>query len=59
MRRAVLLALILAAFATAATAQNATLEKPVVKLGIGGKIKLPYLAVNITQVRGYFKEQRD
>ena len=47
----------LAAFATTAIAQNATLEKPVVKLGIGGKIQLPYLAVNIAQERGYFKEQ--
>jgi NitT/TauT family transport system substrate-binding protein len=57
MRRALLLALVVAAFATAANAQNATLEKPVVKLGIGGKIQLPYLAVNIAQERGYFKEQ--
>lgn len=57
MRRALLLALIAAAFATAANAQTATLEKPVVKLGIGGKIQLPYLAVNIAQERGYFKEQ--
>ncbi len=57
MRRALLLALIVAAFTTAANAQNATLEKPVVKLGIGGKIQLPYLAVNIAQKRGYFKEQ--
>jgi NitT/TauT family transport system substrate-binding protein len=58
MRRTLLLALaFLAAFATAAYAQQATLEKPVVKLGIGGKIQLPYLAVNIAQERGYFKEQ--
>jgi len=57
MRRALLLALIAAALATAANAQTATLEKPVVKLGIGGKIQLPYLAVNIAQERGYFKEQ--
>jgi NitT/TauT family transport system substrate-binding protein len=57
MRRALLLALTVAAFATAANAQNATLEKPVIKLGIGGKIQLPYLAVNIAQERGYFKEQ--
>jgi NitT/TauT family transport system substrate-binding protein len=57
MRRTFSLALIvLAAFATAVTAQTA-LEKPVVKLGIGGKIQLPYLAVNIAQERGYFKEQ--
>ena len=58
MRRALLLALmVLAPFATAAEAQTAALEKPVVKLGIGGKIQLPYLAVNIAQERGYFKEQ--
>src|SRR3984957_13932968 len=48
---------LLAAFATAAAAQPAALEKPVVELGIGGKIQLPYLAVNIAQERGYFKEQ--
>jgi NitT/TauT family transport system substrate-binding protein len=47
--------LFLAAFAGSAVAQ--TLEKPLVKLGIGGKIQLPYLAVNIAQERGYFKEQ--
>jgi NitT/TauT family transport system substrate-binding protein len=46
-----------AAFATTAAAQNAALEKPTVKLGIGGKIQLPYLAVNIADQRGYFKEQ--
>jgi NitT/TauT family transport system substrate-binding protein len=58
MRRALQLALALCAtFATAASAQNAVLEKPVVKLGIGGKIQLPYLAVNIAVQRGYFKEQ--
>jgi NitT/TauT family transport system substrate-binding protein len=57
MRRALFLALTVAALATAANAQNATLEKSVVKLGIGGKIQLPYLAVNIAQERGYFKEQ--
>ena len=58
MRRTFALTLIfLAAFATAASAQNAVLEKPAVKLGIGGKIQLPYLAVNIAQERGYFKEQ--
>ena len=58
MRRTLALTLaFLAAFATNATAQNAVLEKPVVKLGIGGKIQLPYLAVNIAQERGYFKEQ--
>jgi NitT/TauT family transport system substrate-binding protein len=32
-------------------------EKPRVTLGIGGKIQIPYLAVNIAQHRGYFKEQ--
>ena len=26
-------------------------------LGIGGKIQLPYLAVNVAQYRGYFKEE--
>lgn len=58
MRRAFALSLILlAAFATGAAAQSAAPEKPVVKLGIGGKIQLPYLAVNIAQERGYFKEQ--
>jgi NitT/TauT family transport system substrate-binding protein len=46
-----------AAFVTAAAAQQAALEKPVVTLGIGGRIQLPYLAVNIAQERGYFKEQ--
>src|SRR5476651_2644101 len=57
MRRTFSLALVLwAAFAAIASAQPA-LEKPVVKLGIGGKIQLPYLAVNIAQERGYFKEQ--
>jgi len=56
MRRTLAFALaFLAAFATGAIAQNAGLEKPVVKLGIGGKIQLPYLAVNIAQERGYFK----
>ncbi len=58
MRRTLAFALaFLAAFVTTAGAQNAALEKPVVKLGIGGKIQLPYLAVNIAQERGYFKEQ--
>jgi NitT/TauT family transport system substrate-binding protein len=47
--------LFLATFAGSAMAQAP--EKPVVKLGIGGKIQLPYLAVNIAQERGYFKEQ--
>ena len=45
------------AFCTAANAQMAAPEKPVVKLGIGGKIQLPYLAVNIADQRGYFKEE--
>jgi NitT/TauT family transport system substrate-binding protein len=58
MRRTLLLALaLLTVFGTAAGAQTASPEKPVVKLGIGGKIQLPYLAVNIAQERGYFKEQ--
>lgn len=43
-------------FAEAGHAQPA-LEKNTVTLGIGGKIQLPYLAVNIAQQRGYFKEQ--
>jgi NitT/TauT family transport system substrate-binding protein len=43
--------------ATAATAQNAAPEKSVVKLGIGSKIQVPYLAVNIAEHKGYFKEQ--
>jgi NitT/TauT family transport system substrate-binding protein len=49
--------ILLAAFSGAAVAQNAVLEKPAIKLGIGGKIQLPYLAVNIADRRGYFKEQ--
>jgi len=58
MRRPFLLALaLLAAFAANALAQTAAPEKPAVKLGIGGKIQLPYLAVNIADRRGYFKEQ--
>ena len=58
MRRRLQLALVLfAALAGTASAQSPALEKPVVKLGIGGKIQLPYLAVNIAQERGYFKEQ--
>lgn len=58
MRRTLPFALaLLATFATGSSAQNAEPEKPKVKLGIGGKIQLPYLAVNIAQERGYFKEQ--
>ena len=45
------------ALAIPASAQNTVPEKPVVKLGIGGKIQMPYLAVNIAQESGYFKEQ--
>ncbi len=56
-RRLALSFILLAALATAAGAQAAAPEKPIVKLGIGGKIQLPYLAVNIAQERGYFKEQ--
>jgi NitT/TauT family transport system substrate-binding protein len=56
-RRFALALALSATFAVAAAAQQATPEKPVVKLGIGGKIQLPYLAVNIAQERGYFKEQ--
>src|SRR3954452_15059482 len=40
-----------------AAAQKAALEKPTVTFGIGGKIQLPYLAVNIAEQRGYFKEE--
>lgn len=40
----------------AAHAQPAP-EKTTVTLGIGGKIQIPYLAVNIAQHRGYFKEE--
>lgn len=32
-------------------------EKKTVTLGIGGKIQIPYLAVNIAQHRGYFAEE--
>jgi NitT/TauT family transport system substrate-binding protein len=45
------------ALTTAANAQNAAPEKSVVKLGIGSKIQIPYLAVNIAEHKGYFKEQ--
>ncbi|MGA7307922.1 MAG: ABC transporter substrate-binding protein [Pseudolabrys sp.] len=45
------------ALATPAVAQNTAPEKPVVKLGIGSKIQIPYLAVNIAEHKGYFKEQ--
>jgi len=44
-------------FTAGAHAQNAAPEKPVVKLGIGSKIQIPYLAVNIAEHKGYFKEQ--
>jgi NitT/TauT family transport system substrate-binding protein len=40
-----------------ALAQPATPERKSVTLGIGSKIQLPYVAVNIAQQRGYFKEQ--
>src|SRR5215471_2698856 len=45
------------AFATSASAQTTAPEKPTVKLGIGSKIQIPYLAVNIAEHKGYFKEQ--
>lgn len=45
------------ALAAAAHAQTPMPEKPVVKLGIGSKIQIPYLAVNIAEHKGYFKEQ--
>ncbi len=40
-----------------ASAQGAALEKKTVTLGIGGKIQIPYLAVNVAEHRGYFKEE--
>ena len=45
------------ALATPAIAQDTAPEKPVVKLGIGSKIQIPYLTVNIAEHKGYFKEQ--
>jgi NitT/TauT family transport system substrate-binding protein len=45
------------ALATPAIAQNTAPEKPLVKLGIGSKIQIPYLTVNIAEHKGYFKEQ--
>jgi NitT/TauT family transport system substrate-binding protein len=57
LRRFVFVLLNCAALATTASAQNAAPEKPVVKLGIGSKIQIPYLAVNIAEHKGYFKEQ--
>ena len=45
------------ALATTTAAQSPIPEKPVVKLGIGSKIQIPYLAVNIAEHKGYFKEQ--
>ena len=45
------------ALAIPASAQNTVPEKPVVKLGIGSRIQIPYLAVNIAEHKGYFKEQ--
>jgi NitT/TauT family transport system substrate-binding protein len=55
-----LLALVVLAWGmllTDITHAQPALEKTTVTLGIGGKIQLPYLAVNIAQQRGYFKEQ--
>jgi NitT/TauT family transport system substrate-binding protein len=43
--------------ANAPSSAEPALEKPTVTLGIGGKIQLPYLAVNIAQHRGFFKEE--
>jgi NitT/TauT family transport system substrate-binding protein len=57
LRRATFVLLGCIAFATTVAAQNALPEKPVVKLGIGSKIQIPYLAVNIAEHKGYFKEQ--
>jgi NitT/TauT family transport system substrate-binding protein len=51
-----IIASMLLVWAASAAAQPA-LEKPTVTLGIGGKIQLPYLAVNIAQHRGFFKEE--
>jgi NitT/TauT family transport system substrate-binding protein len=45
------------AVTTAAVAQNPAPEKATLKLGIGSKIQIPYLAVNIAEHKGYFKEQ--
>jgi len=45
------------AHATSAPAQAINPEKPTVKLGIGSKIQIPYLAVNIAEHKGFFKEQ--
>ncbi|MGC2715884.1 MAG: ABC transporter substrate-binding protein, partial [Pseudolabrys sp.] len=45
------------ALAIPASAQNTAPEKSVVKLGIGSRIQIPYLAVNIAEHKGYFKEQ--
>jgi NitT/TauT family transport system substrate-binding protein len=59
MRRSFCLGMMLCAAlpVAAAFAQPVPLEKSTVSLGIGGKIQLPYLAVNIAQYRGYFKEE--
>jgi sulfonate transport system substrate-binding protein len=45
------------ALTTVAVAQNPAPEKATLKLGIGSKIQIPYLAVNIAEHKGYFKEQ--
>lgn len=45
------------ALLTSAAAQDTAPEKPTVKLGIGSKIQIPYLAVNIAEHKGYFREQ--
>jgi NitT/TauT family transport system substrate-binding protein len=55
-RSVIILVAMLLVCAASASAQPA-LEKTTVTLGIGGKIQLPYLAVNIAQHRGFFKEE--
>jgi NitT/TauT family transport system substrate-binding protein len=58
MMRRILLAFAFAcSLAAAAAAQGAGLEKPTVTLAIGGKIQIPYLAVNIAEHRDYFKDE--
>ena len=59
MRRLVFLILVACCFPACAPAlaQPNAPERKTVTLGIGGKIQLPYLAVNIAQQRGFFKAQ--
>ena len=56
-RRFVFVLLSCVALLTSAAAQHTAPEKPTVKLGIGSKIQIPYLAVNIAEHKGYFREQ--